>query len=120
MAQAVTEAYKKAFVGRVAESGGPEGVGVGGVEKLGDVGARGWRWLVEADKERLVRYYEGERGLRARRIAEGKRMEQQADKAREWFVKQKEKLNEMVREHLARLPKDVGQPLTARPNAKNG
>ena len=33
----------------------------------------------------------------------------QAEKAEEWFVKQKEKLNGMVREHVDRLPRDVAQ-----------
>jgi len=33
------------------------------------------------------------------------RLEKQAEKAEEWFAKQKEKLNVMVREHVFRLPK---------------
>ena len=87
---------------------------------LGGVEERGWRWKSEAEGERLRQYWDGEGGLRARRVAAGMRLGMQADKAFEWFRKQKDKLNAMVREHVQRLPRDVGQALTARPNAKNG
>ena len=92
----------------------------GGRAVLGGVEERGWRWKSEAEGERLRQYWDGEGGLRARRVAEGMRLGMQADKAFEWFRKQKDKLNAMVREHVQRLPRDVGQALTARPNAKNG
>jgi hypothetical protein len=39
--------------------------------------------------------------LTQERRAEGLRLERRAEKARQWFVKQRDKLNEMVRQPLS-------------------